>query len=224
MYLPQHVYVESTVWYQMANYASSEFKERTEQLFRLVEQQDYTVYISNIVLEELTFNTSKYRRRVEELLAKYQPLVLLQSAEADSLAQAYIENAYKGRTLSEIIADAYHAATAITSNITYMSSYNYRNLLNIRILEHINAINLLAGLNRHLSILPPFMFLDLECYEGEKGTVHESVWEIKTAYGKKLASLAEKSANKRAKHHEATVTKMARDLGLQVIQLAGVGS
>jgi len=224
MYLPQRVYIESTVWYQLANFAGSEFKERTEQLFRLVEQQDYTVYISNVVLEEVTFNASKYRKRVEELLAKYKPLVLLQSSDADSLAHAYIENAYKERKLTDIIVDAYHAAIAITSNITYVSSYNYRNLLNVRVLEHINAINLLAGLNRHLSVLPPFMFLDLEYYDGEKGSVHDSVWEIKAAYGKKLASLTEKSPEKRAKHHDAIVSKMARELGLQVIQLTGVDS
>ncbi|MBD3241572.1 MAG: PIN domain-containing protein [Chitinivibrionales bacterium] len=219
MHLSQRIYLESTVWYQMANYASSEFKNRAEELFGLIEEERYTVYVSNVVLEEIAHDAPKYRERVEELMRKYKPLVIMQHPDADDVAMAYMENAFARRKDHHCIVDAFHAAVAVTSNITYMATYNYRNLLNVRILEHINAVNLLAGLNRHLSVYPPFMFLDLDNYDGEKGTVHKAVWKAKSAYGKKLAALLEKKPEKRLKHHETVTTKAARNLGLEIIRL-----
>lgn len=219
MHLSQRIYLESTVWYQMANYASSEFKNRAEQLFRLIEEENYTVYISNVVLEEIAYDAPKYRQRVEELISKYKPLVVMQHPDADDLAQAYMENAYARRDDHHCLVDAFHAAVAIISNITYMATYNYRNLLNVRVLEHINAVNLLAGLNRHLSVYPPFMFLELDHYDGEKGTVHKAVWKVKSTYGRKLAALLEKKPEKRIKHHETVTAKAAKNLGLEIIRL-----
>jgi predicted nucleic acid-binding protein len=221
MHLTQRIYLESTVWYQMANYASSEFKDRTEQLFRLIEEHSHTVYISNVVLEEISFDAHKYRGRVEELLGRYRPHVVMQHPDADDLAQAYLENAYARRNDHHRIVDAFHAAVAVTANITYMATYNYRNLLNVRILEHINAVNLLAGLNRHLSVYPPFMFLELDNYDGEKGTVHKAVWKVKSSYGRRLAALLEKTPAKRLKHRETVTGKAAADLGLEVVRLDG---
>jgi hypothetical protein len=172
-----------------------------------------------VVLEELTYNARKYRSRVEELLRRYKPLVLLQTTEADDLAQAYVENAFPRRARHDVLVDAMHAAIATTANITYMAAYNYRNLLNVKVLAHLNAVNLIAGYNRQLAILPPFMFLELDNYDGEKGTVDDAVWRLKSRYGRKLEALLRTPAPKRRRHYETVVTKGARNLGLQVVRL-----
>jgi hypothetical protein len=217
----RRVYLEPTVWYQLANYTASEFKVRAEELFRLVAQGGYAIYVSDILLEEINHNTPAYRRRTEELLHKHRPVVILHNPEVDVLAEAYMENAFKGRRHHEVLADAYHAAVATASGITYMASYNYRNLLNVRILEQINAVNLIAGYNRQLAVLPPFMFLDLSHYEGEKGGVHDTVWTIKAACGRKLEQLLAKKVAKRDEHFRSLATNAGK-LGLETVRLSAL--
>ncbi len=216
----QRIYIESTVWYQMVNYADSEFKEMARQLFSLIKEERYETYISNAVLEEISCNSKKYRKRLEELIGKYKPVVLVQNADVDDIAAAYVENAFRHRRRDEVLADAYHAAIATVANISYIASYNYRNLLSVRTLEHMNAVNLLAGFNHFLSIVPPFMFLDLPAYNGEKGAISEKVWEIKKDYGGKLLKLERENAGKRHKHHVDAAGREAKKLGLLVVSLA----
>jgi predicted nucleic acid-binding protein len=223
MALRQRIYLETTVWYQMANYASSGFKGRVEQLFSRIEKEDYSIFISDVVLEEFTFNSKKYRARVEELITRFRPTVVLQGSDADIVSAAYIENAFRNRESEEVVVDAYHAAVAVTSNITYMASYNYRNLLNVRILEHLNAINLLAGLNRHLSIYPPFMFLDLEKYDGETGSISDAVWNLKAKYGEALVERLKLPEEKRRAQRRAFAEKSCERLGLQLVHVEGPG-
>jgi predicted nucleic acid-binding protein len=217
------VYLESTVWYQLANYSGSEFKNRAQQLIELLGHSDYTFYVSTLVLEELAYNSRTYRLRVEDLLRKHRPVVIVPTTEAEMLAEAYVENAFPKRERREVLADAMHAAVAVTAGLTYMASYNWRNLLNVHTLAHINGINLIAGHNRQLAILPPFMFLSLEQYEGEKGTVDKAVWKLKSEYGKDLQSLLGKKPDRRTKHYEEFAQRAQNDLGLQVVRLGEIG-
>ncbi|MBD3317691.1 MAG: PIN domain-containing protein [Chitinivibrionales bacterium] len=217
MSIAQRIYLESTVWYQLVNYRDSGFKERAQQMIEQIEREDYTICISNIVLEELAYNRPKYRKRVEELVDRHKPIVLVQSESSEDLAMAYIENAFKERPRHEVIVDALHASIATTSNIAYMATYNYRNLLNVKTLEHMNGVNLLAGYHLSLAAYPPFMFLELWDYEGDMGSVHKAVWEIKKKLGKRLEeALYRKRLHHREEVHTSTV-KRATKLGLRVI-------
>ncbi|MFP4416264.1 MAG: hypothetical protein ACOC4C_03590 [Fibrobacterota bacterium] len=216
----QKVYIESTVWYQMVNYSSSEFQAMARQLFRLIEEDHYDIYISNIVLEEMYLNDRKYRKKLLDLIAKYKPLLLVQNSEADDIAAAYIENAYKDRKREEVLVDSYHAAIATTANISYVVSYNYRNLLNVQTLAHINSVNLLAGYGHSLAVLPPFMFLNLDDYDGEKGQVDQKVWELKTRCGEKIGQLKDKSGKKNRNEFIRRAKKHAQVLGLELVQIS----
>ncbi len=215
----QKIYIESTVWYQMVNYASSEFKSMARQLFGLIEENHYDIYISNIVLEEIYLNDRKYRRKLLDLIARYKPLLLVQNSEADDVAAAYIENAFKQRKREGVLVDSYHAAIATVANISYIVSYNYRNLLKVQTLAHMNAVNLLAGFGHSLTVLPPFMFLNLEDYNGEKGEVDHKVWEIKTRCGEKIEQLRAKSAKTRRNEFLRRADRHAQVLGLELVQI-----
>lgn len=203
----------------MVNYSSSEFKERAQQLFDLIGQKKYEIYISNIVLEEIGHNTRIYRNKLEELIKRYKPVVIFQNDETELLAGAYTENAYKSKKVSECLCDAFHAAIATAANISYMVSYNYRNLLNINVLEHINSVNLLAGYNHSLSIYPPFMFLDLNLFQGDKGTVDDHIWQIKADYSKKLISLGKKTSAKKLSYHKTFTNRMLKKMSLQTVNI-----
>jgi predicted nucleic acid-binding protein len=217
--MAQRIYIETTVWYQMVNYADSEFKEMAQRLFKLIERERFETFISNTVLEEISFNSPKYRARLEELIEKYKPTVLVQNAEAEDIASAYIENAFRSRVRTEVLADAHHAATATVANISYVASYNYRNLLSVRAIENFNAVNLLAGYNHFLSIVPPFMFLDLVDYNGEHGVVDDRVWEIKVEFGTKLMELLKNPPSVRIRHYSDTARKAEKNFGLKTIHL-----
>jgi predicted nucleic acid-binding protein len=213
----QKLYVESTVWYQLVNYASSGFKDRAEEMFYLIEKGNYEIYISNIVLEEIALNNRKYRERLFSLIKKYKPVVIFQDKDIELLADAYTEHAFKGIHKQDILCDAFHAAIATAANINYMVSYNYRYLLNIGIQEHMKSINLFAGYTHSCMILPPFMFLKFDAYSGETGSVDKLVWEIKRAYGEKLTELAKKTEAKRFSFHRIFTNRAIRKLGLKTI-------
>ncbi len=215
----QKLYVESTVWYQMVNYASSGFKERTEEMFDLIKQDKFEIYISNIVLEEIARNGKKYRDKLFNLIKKYKPLVIFENKDIEILAHAYTENAFTDRNKCDVICDAFHAAIATAANITYMVSYNYRNLLNIGIQEHIKSVNLLAGYTNNLLILPPIMFLKKDDYSGETGSINNLVWEIKRNYGKKLEELDKKSIIKRLSYHKILTNRIIKKLSLETVNV-----
>jgi|GEM_PF-4471493 len=215
----QRIYIETTVWYQMVNYAESEFKEMSRRLFGLIEKARYETFISTVVLEEITLNSSKYRKRLELLIDTYKPVVLVPNAEAEDIAAAYVENAFRGRVRSEVLADAFHAAIATVANISYIASYNYRNLLSVRVLENFNAVNLLAGYNHFLSIIPPFMFLDLVDYNGEKGAVDDRVWMIKRDVGEKFEKLYRVPLSKRMRHYGDVAKRAQKKFGVQILAI-----
>jgi predicted nucleic acid-binding protein len=217
--MPQRIYIETTVWYQMVNYADSEFKEMAKRLFKLIERERFETFISNTVLEEISYNSPKYRDRLEDLISKYKPAVLVQNAEAEDIASAYIENAFRHRVRSEVLVDAHHAATATVANISYVASYNYRNLLSVKAVENFNAVNLLAGYNHFLSIVPPFMFLDLVDYNGEHGVVDDKVWGIKNDIGEKLEDLLCGSPSARIRHYSDVARKAEKRLGIKLVQI-----
>jgi predicted nucleic acid-binding protein len=216
----QKLYIESTVWYQLVNYASSGFKERAEEMFNLIGKGNYEIYISNIVLEEIALNNRKYRERLFSLIKKYKPVVVFQDQDIELLAHAYTEHAFKGIHKQDVICDAFHAAIATAANINYMVSYNYRYLLNIGIQEHMKSVSLFAGYTHSCMILPPFMFLKFHAYSGETGSIDKLVWEIKRAYGKKLEELAKKPDSKRIAYHKAFTNKMINKLGLKTITVS----
>jgi predicted nucleic acid-binding protein len=135
----QKLYIESTVWYQMVNYASSGFKDRSEEMFELIKKKEYEIYISNIVLEEIALNSRKYRDKLLDLIKKFKPIVIFQDTDIEILAHAYTENAFSKKRKADVICDSFHAAIATAANIPYMVSYNYRNFLNTSIQEHIKC-------------------------------------------------------------------------------------
>lgn len=218
--MKQRLYIESTVWYQMVNYSSSEYKKRAEQLFKLIEEKKYDIYISNIVLEEIGKNSDRYRGRLEELLEQYKPTVIIENIDTEMIAHTYLEHAYKSFDRKDVICDAYHAALATTANISYMVSYNYKHFLNISILDHLYSVNLIAGYNNRVSILPPFMFMTLETFEGDKGDIDDSVWKIKRKYGEKLIELMDtKSPEERQKYHKDFTLETASRLSLKSVEI-----
>jgi len=214
----QKIYIESTVWYQMVNYSESEFKDMSHNLLHLIKEEKFDVYISNVVLHEFAYNSKKYIKKLEKLIDECKPRIILQTDETADIAHAYIENAFMSKPKEEVIIDAYHAAIATTANISYIASYNYRNLLHVRTLEHFNAVNLLAGYHHYLSIMPPFMFVTLEDYEGEKGSVDSRVWDIKKEAGKKMIEINGLDETERSSYYKDLVKKYAKKFNLRSFQ------
>jgi predicted nucleic acid-binding protein len=203
----------------MVNFEGSGFKDRAEEMFDLVQKDKYEIYISNIVLEEIALNSKKYQEKLNKLIKKFKPIVLFQNRDIEILAHAYTENAFKERKKYDVICDSFHAAIAIAANINYMVSYNYRNLLNITIQEHLKSVNIIAGFTNTTMILPPFMFIPFEDYSGETGSVGKKAWDIKSELGKKLKDLSKVSHTKRRSYHKNFTNKMIKKLKLETINI-----
>lgn len=65
-------------------------KEITRMFFRSAESRHDMLYISDIVLEEISRAPARLRYQLEEAIGRVKPMVLSESAETKTLAEAYV--------------------------------------------------------------------------------------------------------------------------------------
>jgi hypothetical protein len=69
------LYIDTSVWNFIYADDAPEKQEVTKMFFENID--DYDIYISNIVLEEIEQADIQKRKKLEELLVKYKPKVLV---------------------------------------------------------------------------------------------------------------------------------------------------
>ncbi len=101
----------------------------------------YTVYISDIVLEEAGEGDPESARRRREFLSPFQ--VLDASSEVESLTAMYME---KRIVPARYEHDAAHLALATMHEMRYLCTWNFRHLANALALKRFERLNEKLGL------------------------------------------------------------------------------
>lgn len=146
------LYIETSVWNFVFDEDSPNEMEITKNFFDSVRQGNYEIFISEVVIREIENASENRRKSLAELIKDISPIELLLTAEADELANLYLEHGIVPRAK---IDDARHISIATDHEMDAVITWNYRHLANLRKAELFNAINLERGYTKRLEIVTP---------------------------------------------------------------------
>lgn len=132
------VYVDTSV---IGGVFDSEFELWTNLFFDKVKGKEFSVAISELLIEELRPAPDKVRRFIDTLPEK-QIDIARYGDEARELADKYQQEGIVGPTS---LADCRHIATATVNNIRILASWNFKHIVNLNKIQLYNAVNIKEG-------------------------------------------------------------------------------
>jgi predicted nucleic acid-binding protein len=131
------LYLDTSV---LGGFFDDEFKEPTQELWRLMDQGHFRFLTSFVTVDEL----AEAPERVRELFATTfaSGNILEVTGEMEQLAAAYMSQAVLTPKYSD---DARHVAVCTVARIDYLVSWNFRHLVNVQREKGFNVVNLLQG-------------------------------------------------------------------------------
>lgn len=135
-----HVYIDTSV---IGGCFDEEFKEWSIKLFDEFKKGNKIVVVSDITLDELELAPKKIQDLLKQIPYKYLKFVESNS-ETEDLARQYIK---KNAVTEKFYMDALHIAIATFYNVTVLSSWNFRHIVNLDRIRKYNSVNLELGYN-----------------------------------------------------------------------------
>jgi len=105
-------------------------------------EDNYIIYISQLTIEEISKCSEPKKSYMLDMLSKINYIKLGTTEEVYKLRNEYL----KHKVLSERNkADLLHIAFAVTNNIEYIISWNFKHFVNINTIKRINVTNILLN-------------------------------------------------------------------------------
>ena len=117
-------------------------KETTQRFFQTVRTRSDTLYISDLVLDEIDRAPDRVRFSLLSLIRQVRPLVLSESRESLSLADEYVAARVIPASSRD---DARHVAIATLAGSEALVSWNFRHLVNLRRKRLVHSVNIRLG-------------------------------------------------------------------------------
>jgi predicted nucleic acid-binding protein len=146
------LYLETSVWNFYFADDAPEKMEITREFFENIKQEQYDIFISQTVLNEINEADEPKRRQLMQLIKDYQPKELDITQEVVDLSKEYIA---QGVIPEAKVEDVLHVAVSTVYEMDALSSWNNRHLANLPKMEKINGVNLKEGYTKHLEIITP---------------------------------------------------------------------
>lgn len=121
----------------------------------------YDVYLSAVTLEEAFECAEPKLGLLKEKLSQIDYTFIEINSEIEQLAQKIIET---GILKPKNIDDCLHIASAVVSECSYLLSWNFKHLVNIKIINGIRAISNITGY-RPIDIVTPTIFIGGNGYD-----------------------------------------------------------
>jgi len=137
------LYLETSVWNFLFADDAPEKMHKTQELFSSLKQELFEIYISDIVIAELS-DTPDINKRglLLSSVKEYNPIELIRDEEVDALVKKYMEE----RIFPErFIDDARHIAVAVVNNIDIVVSWNQDHMVKVQTRFGVNGVNRLEG-------------------------------------------------------------------------------
>ena len=132
----KRVYIDTSVF---GGYFDSEFDEPTKNFFRILNEQNVTVLVSEILELEI-YKAPDHIVELFESLVNIERVEL--TDEAKELAELYISENVVGRTS---MADCQHIALATINKADVLASWNFKHIVNLERIRGYNSINFREG-------------------------------------------------------------------------------
>ena len=117
-------------------------KETTQLFFRRAASRKDTLYISNLVLEEIDRAPEHVRFSLMSLVRQIRPLVLSESPESLSLADSYVASRVIPASSRD---DARHIAITALAGCEALVSWNFKHIVNLRRKRLVHSVNIRLG-------------------------------------------------------------------------------
>ena len=132
------VYIDTSV---IGGCIDQEFKEWSIKLFEEFKDGKKIAVISDITLDELELAPKKVQNILKQIPDKYLKIVE-SNPETEEMARQYILR----KTVSEkFYLDALHIAIATYHNVTVLSSWNFKHIVNLDRIIKYNSVNIEMG-------------------------------------------------------------------------------
>ena len=133
-----HIYIDTSV---IGGCIDQEFKEWSIKLFDEFKDGKKIAVISDITLDELQLAPKKVKEILKQIPGKYLKVVESNN-ETEELAKQYI---LKNAVSEKFYLDALHIAIATYYNVTVLSSWNFKHIVNLDRIIKYNSVNIEMG-------------------------------------------------------------------------------
>jgi predicted nucleic acid-binding protein len=148
------VYIDTSV---IGGCIDQEFKEWSIKLFDEFKNGKKIAVISDITLDELELAPKKVQEILKQIPNRYLKIVE-SNTETEELARQYI---LKNAVSEKFYLDALHIAIATYYNVTVLSSWNFKHIVNLDRIIKYNSVNIEMGF-KILEIRSPRDILKVE--------------------------------------------------------------
>ena len=152
------LYLETSVWNFYFADDSPDKRDITREFFRNIEKNQYEIFISRIVIEEIDRADINTSNKLMNLIDKFSPGRLVVDYEVQTLAEQYINELILPVKKLE---DALHAAISSVYVMDILVSWNCRHLANYNKKKMINVINLREAY-KTIDIITPMEVINYE--------------------------------------------------------------
>lgn len=146
------LYLETSIWNFYFADDAPEKRDITKEFLENINQGEYSVFISQAVLNEIDRAEEPKRSQLIQLIKRCDPQMLDITQEVTDLAKEYISQKVIPESKVE---DALHVAIATVYEMDALITWNNKHLANLRKMGKINSINLKEGYTKHLEIVNP---------------------------------------------------------------------
>ncbi|MEW6608889.1 MAG: type II toxin-antitoxin system VapC family toxin [bacterium] len=146
------LYVDTSVWNFYFADDAPEKRDVTKDFFDLVRKGEYEVFISEVVLKEISDASELKKTQLGKLIKSYPVIELEITEEAVEMAKSYMA---KGILPEKKEDDALHVAIATAAEMDAVVTWNYQHLANLRKAELFHSASLEKGYFKKLEIVTP---------------------------------------------------------------------
>ena len=154
---PIKLYIDTSVW----NFALETERADcllTNEFLESINNREYSVFISDIILSEILNAYESRRSKLQELLNIYGYTMLNLDDNARELANVYIN---EGLIPKNEINDAQHIAIATVNRCDFIVSWNFKHMVRAKVIMGVHHINHREGYEL-IEIVSPQQFLGKE--------------------------------------------------------------
>ena len=152
------VYLDTSVISYLYQEDAQEKMQDTLQLWERFKEQQYEVYIADIVINEISDCTEEKLNILMDYLDQIEYHLVATNENTVGLAEKFIDF---GILKQKSFDDCQHIASAILAGCDIIISWNFKHIVNIKTIRGVKVITTLEGY-KDLLIFPPSVLLESE--------------------------------------------------------------
>jgi len=152
------IYLDTSVISYLDQQDAPERMRETQEIWELFKKGQYKIYISDIVVYEISQCSMKKKEILLNYLDQIDYTIIETNESTVELAEKFIDFGFLKRKSYD---DCRHIAAAILAECDFIISWNFKHIVNVKTIRGIKAITTYEGY-KDLMIYPPSALLEEE--------------------------------------------------------------